>query len=602
MVKRRMTGWLATLICSACALTGANAAVSLPYHNSPTNAVDWTTLNGWSGNATNTNPSGYALFAAAGRTLTLELAAAPTRLSFSLRGYTNAAGTAPASFIVEQSGDNLVWNSTLVADLSDESLSVGTQSFGPYLLQGSTRYVRFTYADRYAYDIGLNNVAVDGPAVPHVVFTDRADGFVVAQDAADEIITAAVANGIGYWFGSPAAEKASWESDNGGTFKVDEPHDVFFIETAATGTFYATANGRGDNFEDVVAGTIHFTVAPAHALDLQVGANGSATARVNGRAATNAPVGARVTILPVPNAGYATDAILLNGAAIAGTTFTMPDEAAVVAVSFREKAPGEPTLILSQYYEGAGENKWIELFNPGAEPVDLAAAGYRLGLWQNAGREGWKAGTAPAIATVLTGTVAAGSTYLVSHGVAKMPSYAVANLASNGMVFNGDDSVVLYTGTAYDFANVVDAFGLTGKTAENCSFVRAAHIRSGLAADVNSNDWLRFEYAAVDAAEEEVPERLGWHSVEQISPPAEPPRLANVGLAPGGIVFEIPTNVTDYTVYGAAGLDAGEPFRWAGSSIVDQCSAELAGNKTRITVPTTLGPQQIIWLSVPGTN
>ena len=602
MVKRRMTGWLATLICSACALTGANAAVSLPYHNSPTNAVDWTTLNGWSGNVTNTNPSGYALFAAAGRTRTLELADAPTRLSFSLRGYTNAAGTAPASFIVEQSGGGIVWNSTLVADISDESLSVGTKSFGPYSLESSTRFVRFTYADRYAYDIGLNNVTVDGPAVPRVVFTDRTDGFVVAQGTENEIITAAVINGGGYWFGFPANETEPWESDNNGTFKPDGDRDVYFINTTATGAFYATANGFTDNTgELLVAGTIHFTVAPAYPLDLQVGANGSATARVNGQAATNAPVGARVTILPVPNAGYATDSILLNGAAIAGTTFTMPDEAAVVAVSFREKAPGEPTLIISQYYEGAGENKWIELFNPGAEPVNLAAAGYRLGLWQNAGREGWKAGTAPAIATILTGTVAPGSTYLVSHGAAKAPNYAVANVASNGMVFNGDDSVVLYTGAAYDFANVVDAFGLTGKTAENCSFVRAPRVVSGVAADFDTNDWVRFEFAAVDAAEEEVPERLGWHGITP-SQPTNPPTLTNLTHSTSSLVFEISTNYADYNVYGASELDTGEPPRWAGSSIVEQCSAELAGNNLRITVPTTIGQKQIIWLTVPGTD
>ena len=52
----------------------------------------------------------------------------------------------------------------------------------------------------------------------------------------------------------------------------------------------------------------------------------------------------------------------------------------------------------------------------------------------------------------------AGGTYLVSHG-GQAPAYAVANVASNNLLFNGDDSVVLYTGSIYNFANVVDAFG-----------------------------------------------------------------------------------------------------------------------------------------------
>lgn len=601
--KRSLKGWLAALVCCVCAPVGADAAVPLPYENFPTNAVDWTTLPGWTGNATNSNAGGYALFDAAGRTLTLELDGAPTTLCFSLRGYSNSVGTAPASFIVEQSGGGAVWNSTLVADISDEALSPATMPFGPYALEDSTRFLRFTYVDRYAYDVGLNGVAVNGgPSAPRVVFTDREDGFIVAQHAEGEIITAAVVNGGGYWFGSPALEKEAWESDNGGTFETNPPKDVYFIDTSATGAFYATANGRADNTDEIVAGTLHFTVAPAHAIDLQVGANGDATVQVNGRAATNAPAGVPVTILPVPDAGYATDAIFLNGAAIVGTTFAMPDEAAVVAVSFREKAAGEATLILSQYYEGSGDNKWIELFNPGTEPVDLDAAGYRLGLWQNAGREGWKAGTAPAIATVLSGTVAAGSTYLVAHGAAAAPAYAVANVASNGMLFNGDDSVVLYTGAAYDVANVVDAFGLLSNVAANCSFVRTADSHCGVAADFDSNGWVKVAYADVDAADLNVPERLGWHSAGEPSPPVDPPTLANLGLSAAGIVFEIPTNVADYTVHGAAGLSAGTPQAWAGSSIVDQCTAELVGNSRRITVPTTFGPKQIIWLTIPGTN
>ena len=596
---RGMAAWC----CAFGVLTGADAAVPLPYVHSPSNAVDWTTIPGWSGNATNSTGGGSALFDAGGTALTLALDGAPTELSFTLRGFAVEAGMAPASFIVEQSAGGGVWNATLVADISDEALSPATTPFGPFALEDSTRFIRFTYADRYAYDIGLNHVAVDGgPAEPRVVFTDRQDGFIVAQHAENERITAAVVNAGGYWFGSPALEKEAWESDNGGTFQADFPRDVFYIHTSATGTFFATANGRADNIDDIVAGTIHFTVAPAHTLDLQVGANGSATAEVNGRPATNAPVGAVVTVLPVPNTGHATDSIVVNGSVIEGTTFVMPDEAVVVEVAFRLKAPGEPTLILSQYYEGAGNNKWIELFNPGDEPVDLGAAGYRLGLWQNAAREGWKSGAAPAVATVLTGVIAPGDTYLVSHGEAAAPAYAAANVASNGMLFNGDDSVVLYTGTVYDFANVVDAFGLTGNTAANCSYVRAPAVVSGVRADFNEDDWIRFEYADVDAADANVPERLGWHAAGVPPQPVEPPRMTNLGLSGGGLVFEIPTNITEYTVHGAAGLGVENPLQWAGSNIAEHCTVELAETHRRITVPMTFGPRQIIWLTVPGSN
>ena len=46
------------------------AAVPLPYEYSPSNAVDWTTQSGWSGNVTNSTAEGYALFDAADSTLT----------------------------------------------------------------------------------------------------------------------------------------------------------------------------------------------------------------------------------------------------------------------------------------------------------------------------------------------------------------------------------------------------------------------------------------------------------------------------------------------------------------------------------------------------
>ncbi len=590
--------WLGILVVALWGASAASAAVPLPYTYSQSNAVDWTTLPGWSGNVTNSAADGSARFAAAGDTLTLALDGAPTTLAFTLRGYPNSVGVAPASFVVEESGDGNVWNSTPVADIGEDSLSVGVAAFGPYNLLDSTRYLRFTYVDQYAYDIGLNAVAVaGGPAEPRVVFVDRTEGFIVAQDAANEIITARVVNGGGYWFGSEAQGKEPWESDNGGAVLSESPYDRYFINTAATGTFFATANGRCDNSDDVVPGTIHFTVAPGYAVTLQVGDHGTATVTVYGRAATNAPRGALVSILPVPDAGYATATIQLNGETITGTTFVMPDEAAVVTVDFRKKGVGEPTLIISQYYEGSGENKWIELYNAGAEPVDLAAADYRLGVWQNAKREGWKTGAAPAVATVLTGIVEPGATYLVSHGGAQAPNYAHANVASNGMLFNGDDSVVLYTGTAYNLANVVDAFGMLGTNAINCSFVRAPGVVAGVNTDFQADDWVRFEYAAVDAAAMAVPERLGWHSTA--TPPVESLALLNLTTEDGALVFEIATESTNYIIYGAAELQLDAPT-WAGSNINDHCRMELASNLTRITVPTTLGQRQMIWLTTPG--
>jgi len=67
-------------------------------------------------------------------------------------------------------------------------------------------------------------------------------------------------------------------------------------------------------------------------------------------------------------------------------------------------------------------------------------------------------------------------------------------------------------------------------------------------------------------------------------------------------VFEIPTNITEFAVYGAAALATSNPLQWEGSNIAAHCTVELAETHRRITVPMTFGPRQIIWLTVPGTH
>lgn len=157
-------------------------------------------------------------------------------------------------------------------------------------------------------------------------------------------------------------------------------------------------------------------------------------------------------------------------------------------------------LIISQYYEGASNDKWIEIFNTGASSVDLTASAIRLGLWSNANRELWKSGTAPSASITLSGTLAANSTYLIRNSSAALPAYATADVSSGSLTFNGDDSVVLYSGSTYAFANVLDAFGLTASTAADTSFVRNSSVLTGVNTDFNASDWTQYAVADVNTA------------------------------------------------------------------------------------------------------
>jgi subtilisin-like proprotein convertase family protein len=122
-------------------------------------------------------------------------------------------------------------------------------------------------------------------------------------------------------------------------------------------------------------------------------------------------------------------------------------ETSTAARSLKEsRAPGD--LFISEYLEGSSNNKAIELYNPSSISVNLSTAGYVLEIYSN--------GSATASSTItLTGTVAAGATFVIKHSSAS--SIITAQMTSGGLGFNGDDAVVLKKGTS-----IVDVFGQIG--------------------------------------------------------------------------------------------------------------------------------------------
>ena len=135
-------------------------------------------------------------------------------------------------------------------------------------------------------------------------------------------------------------------------------------------------------------------------------------------------------------------------------------------------APGQ--VLISQYYEGTSNNKWVELQNTGSSTVSLA--GYTLTLWTNANAENWKTGTGtPGAEFPLDSvTLAPGAHFLLGNSSAVLPSYAVSDASSGIANFNGNDSVVLYNGAVGDPSAIVDAVAFTngGNEGANLSFYR----------------------------------------------------------------------------------------------------------------------------------
>jgi len=501
---------LVGLLCLGMAVTAALGDLSSP---APL-PVNWagesgyTTANikamqGWTAVGLTTPYGNSTKFDTAGDSITIYIDGAPGTLTSGARRSDGAALTAPFLATIKESPDNATWS--LVRAFDGSELNGTIQTFQD-TLQSSTRYVKYEYETKpTGQNFGLASVHITsgGPAVFTVVL-DKANGFTVEQGT-NAVIEAEALNGV-------APIDYVWTTDMAAGDYTTYADGFNIKATAALGTYYATVTATDSSSPaQTASNTVTFSVIP-QAVKYQITINPSINGTVTTTPADEAAANTTVTVNTTPSGGYAVGTITVNGGAVtvSGNTFVMPAEAVTITVTFVESSTSG-ALIISQYYEGTGYNKWIEIYNPGATAVDLAAAGYRLGQFSNSNRETWKTDGVPSLTVPLSGSIPAAGTYLVGHSSASNPVYAVANQAA-GWGFTGDDSVVLYTGGTYAFANVVDAFGLTGNTAADKSFVRKTSVTSGVNTDFNAADWDPFTVAQVEEAGATVNERVGYHS------------------------------------------------------------------------------------------
>jgi predicted extracellular nuclease len=96
-----------------------------------------------------------------------------------------------------------------------------------------------------------------------------------------------------------------------------------------------------------------------------------------------------------------------------------------------EAAAGD--LFMSEYVEGTSFNKSLEIFNPSAVSVDLAAQGYSVQVFSNGS-------TSPSLTVNLSGVVRPGDVHVLTHPSADS---AVPFDQQAGVNWNGNDAVVL---------------------------------------------------------------------------------------------------------------------------------------------------------------
>lgn len=186
-------------------------------------------------------------------------------------------------------------------------------------------------------------------------------------------------------------------------------------------------------------------------------------------------------------------------------------------------------LVFTQYYEGASNNKWLEITNVGAASIDLSA--YTVSLYSNAAAESWKTGSTGSSNLALSGTLASGASFLIAHSSAVLPrASSFANVTANGGVaaFNGNDSLVLWNDQAsYSTSRIVDALSFTnsGNEGADRAWVRASlaagyDLTAGTSVASYSSVWTQVTNATVDAAIAGTDNYLGYSSLSAVPEPS----------------------------------------------------------------------------------
>lgn len=113
---------------------------------------------------------------------------------------------------------------------------------------------------------------------------------------------------------------------------------------------------------------------------------------------------------------------------------------------------GNADLFISEYVEGSSYNKYIEIYNPTDQDVDLS--NYKLAMHNYSGSaEGGNDGGLKEI--VLTGTLKAKEVIVYKNSKSEIYTGIAEAISDDVMNFNGNDPVILYKGD-----NIIDYFGV----------------------------------------------------------------------------------------------------------------------------------------------
>ncbi len=142
-------------------------------------------------------------------------------------------------------------------------------------------------------------------------------------------------------------------------------------------------------------------------------------------------------------------------------------------------------LFFSEYIEGTGNNKALEIYNPAQQSIDMSK--YKVFVSFNGG--------ASVTSKVLSGSLAPGGTYIIVHYQAPDSNtlFPLSNIKQTGTWFNGNDAIALIDTVTGDTLDIIGTIGedpgtnwpiTSGGSTENYTLVRNADVHVG------STNWI----------------------------------------------------------------------------------------------------------------
>ncbi len=175
-------------------------------------------------------------------------------------------------------------------------------------------------------------------------------------------------------------------------------------------------------------------------------------------------------------------------------------------------------VIISQYYEGEANNKFLEITNTSGALISTENSTFYICLYSNEAASNPQ-DVAPTLSTLLTTTMPPGSSLILKNGLATAPSYAVM-LGVSALIgaFNGNDIIIISTSNDKDsWENRLDVIGNNSEWGVDKSLYRSAEIINGERSFSVSN-WVEVSTPTVDAAAPSATSYLGHHVFNCIPP------------------------------------------------------------------------------------